>query len=396
MRRRAFLATAGTLLSAGCGALTGGRNGGGSGDRGPEDWGDEDGPDFTARPERTLPEPPGGARNEYQINTEVDSEIRGVGGGDADIRDPFGVDEGRDGGTPTQANQEAAELIGEARNQLDDALAAYRGYAGANASITDVNASHTSFDNLTVEDRVSEAESTLDQAVESATDGQKMNIIGLAHVSVFIRYAARCQKALGDAFEEIEFMSERLYNESLRLVDQGNRQARSAIREARDAYQVIESEVEEDAFGAYGTLSEAIFREKVQQLDSEIAALDESRSGVRDMKDGVSELQAGVPAFLDERYEEAERRFSGASADFAIARTSFRLTSGSREVESKVREIIGVAQTLEQATADLRRAAQAQLNDERLVFYEARRAAQQHIESNEIVRGMRTMNDIVT
>jgi hypothetical protein len=113
------------------------------------------------------------------------------------------------------------------------------------------------------------------------------------------------------------------------------------------------------------------------------------------MKDGVNELQAGVPAFLDERYNEAERRFSGASADFAIARTSFRLTSGSREVESKVREIVGVAQTLEQATSDLRRAAQAQLNDERLVFYEARRAAQQHIESNEIVRDMRTMNDIV-
>ena len=395
MRRRAFLATAGTLLSAGCGALTGGRDGGRGGSSGPEDWGDENGPDFTERPRRTLPEPPGGAQNEYQINTQVDSEIRGVGAGDSDIRDPFQIDgEGSDG-TPTRANQEATELIGEARNQLDDALDAYRGYAGANSSILDVNASHTSFDNLEVEDLVRQAESTLDEAVEPATEGQRMNILGLAHVAVFIRYAARCQKALGDAFAEVEFMSERLYNESLRLVEQGNRQARTAMEDAKDAYEVIDREVEPDAFRAYGTLSESVFEDKVRQLDGEIAALDESRTGLRDMKDGVTELQIGVPAFLDERYEEAERRLSGATADFAIARTSFRLTEGSREVEAKVREIVGVAQTLEQATTDLRRAAEAQLNDERLVFYEARRAAEQHIESNEIVSDMRTMNDII-
>lgn len=363
----------------------------------PEDWGDENGPDFTPYPEKTLPPPPGGYQHDYEINNNVDSKVRDVGGGNGDIRDPFGAGgSGRNDGTPTAANGEAAKLIGKARNKLDAALDAYTEVAGPNSTIMDVNASNTSFQSITVENRVDEAESKLDAAVEPATEGQQMNILGLKHVAVFIRYAARCQKALGDGFEEVSFMAKRLYNESLILVEQGNRQARKALSDARDAFEIIDDEVESEAFRTFGSLTEGAYEDKREQLDSELAALQELRDGIWDMKGGVKELQTAVPAFLDERYQVAERGFAGANADFAIARTSFRLSRGSREVEKKVLEVIGVAQTLEQASKDLRRAAQAQINDERLVFYEARRAAEQHIESNDIVRRMRTMNNLVT
>lgn len=362
----------------------------------PEDWGGDEPLGEPANKERTIPEPPGGYNKDYAINNGVDSKVREVDPGSSEIRDPFSVDEGGDSGTPTQSNPEAAKYIGKARNHLDDALAEYRSYGGRTATIVDVNASNTDFESIRVESKVDKAESTLDKAVEPATEGQKMNILALKHVSVFIRHAARCQKALGDAYEEVSFMADRLYNENLVLVDQGNRQTETALQTAREAYQVIKSEVEPDAFVAYGTLSEGTFEEKRRQLDAEIGALDEARGGVWDMKGGVEELQSAVPAFLDEKYRLAERRFSSANADFAIARTSFSLSRGSREVETKVNEITGVARTLEQATKDLRRAAQAQLNDERLVFYEARRAAQEHVRSNDIVRRMRTMNDLVT
>jgi predicted RNA-binding protein with PIN domain len=362
----------------------------------PEDWGDDEPLGKPANKERTIPEPPGGYNKDYAINNDVDSKVQEVNPGSSKIRDPFGVDEGRPNRTPTQSNPEAAKYIGKARNQLDDALAEYRSYAGRNSTIVEVNAANTDFESIRVESLVDKAESTLDKAVEPATEGQKMNILALKHVSVFVRHAARCQKALGDAYEEVSFMADRLYNENLLLVDQGNRQAESALQKAREAYSVVKSEVEPDAFAAYGTISEGMFEEKRRQLDAEIAALDEARGGLRDMKGGVKQLQTGVPAFLDEKYQLAERRFSSANADFAIARTSFSLTRGSREVEKKVNEITGVARTLEQATKDLRRAARAQLNDERLVFYEARRAAEEHINSNDIVRRMRTMNDIVT
>lgn len=397
MRRRTFLATAGSLLTAGCGALTGGRDGGGSnGPPEPEDWGGSSRLGKPSNKERTIPEPPGGYNKDYAISGEVDSKVRDVNPGRSDIRDPFQVGEDRDNSTPTQSNPEAAKYIGRTRTQLDEALAEYRSYADRNSTILDVNATNTDFESIRVERKVDAAESTLDKAVEPATEGQKMNILALKHVAVFIRHAARAQKALGDAFEQVSFMADRLYNENLLLVDQGSRRAAPKLADARDAYQVIKSEVEGDAFAAYGTISEDMYDDKRQQLDAEIGALDEARDGLRQMKGGVKELQEAVPAFLNEKYQLAERRFSGANADFAIAGTSFSLTRGSREVEGKVNEINAVARTLEMATKDLRRAANAQVNDERLVFYEARRAAQQHIRSNEIVRGMRTMNDLVT
>jgi hypothetical protein len=362
----------------------------------PEDWGDDEPLGEPANKERTIPEPPGGYNRDYSINNDVDSNVQEVNPGSSEIRDPFSVDESRNDGTPTQSNPEAAKYIGKARNQLDDALAEYRSYAGRSSTIVDVNATNTDFESIRVESRVDKAESTLDKAVEPATDGQKMNILALKHVSVFVRHAARCQKALGDAYEKVSFMADRLYNENLLLVDQGNRGAEAALEEARTAYQVIKREVEPDAFAAYGTISEGVYEEKRRQLDGEISALDEARNGVWDMKGGVEQIQRAVPDFLDEKYRAAERGFSSANADFAIARTSFSLARGSREVEAKVNEITGVARTLEQATKDLRRAARAQLNDERLVFYEARRAAQEHVRSNDIVRRMRTMNDLVT
>ena len=43
-----------------------------------------------------------------------------------------------------------------------------------------------------------------------------------------------------------------------------------------------------------------------------------------------------------ERFTVTASDFTGATADFAIARTSFRLSRGSREVQEKVAEIIGV------------------------------------------------------
>lgn len=396
MRRRAFLATAGSLLTAGCGALTGGRGGGGGGQPGPEDWGGSSRLGKPSNKERTIPEPPGGYNKDYAISNEVDSKVRNVNPGRSDIRDPFQVGENRDNSTPTQSNPEAAKYIGKTRTQLDEALAEYRSYAGRNSTILDVNASTTDFESIRVEHKVDAAESTLDKAVDPATEGQKMNILALKHVAVFIRHAARAQKALGDAFEEVSFMADRLYNENLLLVKQGSREAGPAIENAKEAYQVIKSEVEGDAFAAYGTLSEGLFEDKRQQLDAEIGALDEARDGLLQMRGGVKTLKTAVPDFLNEKYGAAARGFSSANADFAIAGTSFAISRGSREVAQKVGEITGVAKTLEMATKDLRRAANAQVNDDRLVFYESRRAAQEHIRSNEIVSRMRTMNDLVT
>jgi hypothetical protein len=350
----------------------------------------------TVNPERSIPDPPGGYNKDYAINGEVDSEVGEIDPGSSEIRDPLGVDEQRENRTKTQANSEASKYIGKARNKLDEALDEYRAAAGRNATILDVNATNTRFEAYPVENKIDEAESTLDKAVEPATDGQKMNILALKHVSVFMRHAARCQKALGDAYEQVSFMADRLYNENLLMVEQGNRRAEPAIESAKEAYQVIDDEVEEDAFVAYGTISEGLFEKKSTQFDAEIVGLDEAREGLSEMRGGIERLQTAVPDFLDERYEQAERGFSSANADFAIAQTTFSISGGSRPVKQKVNEISGVARTLEQATKDLRRAANAQVNDERLVYYESRRAAEQHVNSNEIVRSMRTMNDLVT
>lgn len=391
MRRRDFLATAGTLLSAGCGGLMGGnqqqqRSGG---------------------PKKRMYR--GGVGD---VNRSIDNDVGDINNSDisidADINtssldtnvsiDPtddvdllLGDD---DEGTATPANERTTRLVGEATTKLNEAISIYTSFAGEDAGLMDVSATTTGFRKIEIQSKVREALSRLDDAVSSATEGQLVNIAALEEVGVFLSNAAAAQEALVLAYDRLEFATERFYGESLLLMENATRELRQHKDDAIQAVERIREETEDDSMQVLSTVSPRLYREKERRLGDQAEAFDSFSNGLEEMRTGMEEMQEAVPQYLDEEYDEAENAFLSASASFGIGATSFSLLLGAEPLEPKADEVYGVVSTLEQAADDLHRSANAQVNDNRLIFYEARRAAEAHVDSNEIVRNMRTMNDL--
>jgi hypothetical protein len=311
---------------------------------------------------------------------------------DTDIDSGFGDDEG----TATPANERTTQLVSEATTKLNEAIDIYTSFAGEDAGLMDVDATTTEFRKIEIQSKVREALSTLDDALSSATEGQLANIAALEEVGVFLSNAAAAQEALALAYDRLEFTTERFYGESLILMENANREMRGHASDAFEPVERIRQETDSDSMRVLSTVSPELYRNKRYRLGDQAQAFDSFADGFEEMRTSMEEMQEAVPQYLDEEYDEADNGFLSASAGFGIGATSFTMLLGADPLEEKADEIYGVVSTLEQAADDLHRSANAQVEDNRLIFYEARRAAENHIESNDIVSDMRTMHDIVT
>jgi len=398
MRRRDLLATAGTLLTAGCGSLLGG-NQGGPRQSGPSDELYES--DVVDGIDGEVDTNVGniGANvssvdtniNVTSIDTNVTSNINTSI--DTNIDTSFGND---DSGTATPASEEAEQIVADATAALNEAVSVYTSFGGEDAGLMDVDATTADFQKISVRSNVREALELLDEALDAdPTPGQIVNIAALEQVGVFLSNAAEAQYALVRAYDRLQFASERFYNESLTQMEFANAEMDEYTNEAVDALNRLRRETDQDAMQVLSSVSEEVYRRKEQRLQDQTDAFSDFYGGLRSMRRGLEDMQDGVPAYLAERYEDAANDFLSASASFGIGASSFTLLPGADPLRPKADELFGVATVLEQAAEDLHRSAEAQVEDDRLQFFEARRAAEDHIESNDIVRDMSTMRDII-
>jgi len=399
MRRRELLATAGALLSAGCGALTGGNRGGRGGSHLDSIYDSDigvDGPVTTREdigPDNISVETP------RDINVNVSDEIEAVdvntSNFDTDIDgDIGGFDDEERGQTPTPANERTMRLVTEAVGQLREGLDEYTSFAGRNAGILDVDPTVTSFDRAPVVNTLDGVAGTLEEALQTAEPGQTANIQALRQVYVFVRHAAFVEHALARAYERFDWAMERLYNENTTRAELAVPDIESRVRTAQEHFQVIQQLTQPRAMAAFDYLSESEYEQKVGFFEGETEAFVDFMDAIRDTADGIREMQRGVDLYRDDNYRNAERYLSGARGSFSTAGSSFEFIFGAEPIEPRANRELEIITTLEQAMEDLERAAEAQQADNRSLYFDAHRAAVEHIESNEVVNSMRTLEDI--
>ena len=383
MRRRAFLATAGTVLTAGCGALTGG-NGGEEESNGPG-WHEEGiGVDGTVGEER-IDSPDIGIEGDIS-GPDIDESEIGVNNSEFEERE-IGAHYSDDDGTATPENQKATKHIAEARKKLIEAHDEYTSQAtGRNAQVTGIKPTTESFAWIRVRSAVEDAMDALERGAEYAEGGQALNVIALEHVGYFLLLSAKADGKLVDAYDHFDFAVARLFNESYAQAEIARRRMQTDWQKARDIFRELESKIEPGSMEVFSLLSERQYDRKIRQLDSSIAAFAEFGEALKGMQNGLERAEPGVEAYLGDEYERARDEFMRASAEFSMASTSLTLVPRATGLRSEARDLLASVKTMEQTCGDLRRSSQGKLDGDRLIYFEAERSAKEHIESDDRVK----------
>ncbi len=396
MRRRAFLATTGAVLTAGCGALTGG-NGGGSNSGGHSEHRDDIGvdPSFDENVKIDNPDIRG---NIDDVDANVDGEFSvdiNSSEIDAEIDTNIGANLDDDEGTATPENSKATKHIMKARDKLTTAHQKYASQVPTGNSILDVGPTVGSFSWLGVKRNVKAAMDHLEEGAKYAKGGQANNVLALEHAGYFLLLAAKADSKLVKAFKHFKFSRDRLYNESLVQSEMARRRMDTDWQEARDIYQELDKKIEPEGLNVLSQLDERYYERKNRQLDNGIAAFIEFNDSLKASKRGLERVEPGVDAYLGDEFETAANEFTRAGARFGVAGSTLTTISDDTGLASAARGFRGVIRTMEQATEDLRRSSQGKVDGDRLIYYEAQRSAEEHIESNEIVKEMTSFENIL-
>jgi hypothetical protein len=384
MKRRTFLATAGTLFVAGCG-----------GKKSPA--------------ERRRQKKRGYYQKDMQFKDRTPPEFASSDGEAFEFEDPekkfnestfdFGLsdkfDFGEEDRTPVETNPKATAYLDTVRAELTDAYEMYVSYAGPDADISDVNPTLSSFSGLRIRKKVRGIATPLEKAAQHATEGQMAYVAGLQQVGVFLVQAPWVEQALIDAWDDFTFAVERVYNESLSLANRSVNKAKHNIDTAKDKLRNLEAEVDGQAMVTFPKLSADGFTAKLEQLNAEISFIQDFVQAVDRMRIGMERMASGVSAYIDEDYQSASNPLLRAGNNFSRAERNLDEYGNAGPMKEKAKEVYNVAFTLEQVCEDLGDAARAKAWGNRSNFYENEEDAEEHIRSNDIVTQMRTPYDVI-
>ncbi|MFB6178956.1 MAG: hypothetical protein ABEI77_04450 [Halorientalis sp.] len=313
-----------------------------------------------------------------------------------DIGADIDVSFGNENQTATPSNPKATKHIAAAREKLNDAFNKYTDQTpGRKDVLTGITPSTKSFVWVHIRTDVKAAFTELEKGAKHATKGQATNIVALEHVGYFLLLSAKVDGKLTDAYKHFDFAVERLFNESLVQAELARKKMNDDTEKARQMFKTMRHKIKPRGMGVLAQMSERQYERKVRQLDNDIAAFQQLKSGLSGTQSGLAQLGPGVDAYLSDDFKEARKRFTRASAHFGISTTSYSLVPHSTGLDTRAQDINATVKTMEQATEDLRRSAQGKLDDKRLVYYEARRSAEEHIKSDKRVKNISSFHDIV-
>lgn len=313
---------------------------------------------------------------------------------EADFESRFG-EAGGETRTPIETDPRATELMGKAMKGIQKTYEVYVSHAGSNANLMDVNASTDSFNAPRIRTLAQESRALLEEATEYAPEDQKNIILSLVQVTVFLEDLARVREALLEAEDEFRYAVERLYAESTTRARYTVPKIKEYHLEARSLYRPLKREIDAEAVAVFEPVG-AVYDEKIDQIRDELQALGDFRTGINSAANAIEKFQNGVPEFYDRNYEKALSPLNTAEFRFGSARVDFSNVDESTGMQEKADEVAAVMTALEGGAAGLHRAAEVKVDDEpQPEFFEARRAAERAIDSNDIASDMRTANQIV-
>ncbi|AQL44044.1 hypothetical protein BV210_15635 [Halorientalis sp. IM1011] len=318
-----------------------------------------------------------------------------AGAFEADFESRFGED-GGETQTPIETDPRATELMTESMKKIQKTYEAYVGQVGSDANLMNVNASIESFNAPRIRRLAQEARDPLEEATEYAPEDQKNIILSLVQVTIFLEDLARVREQLNEAHDEFRYAVERLYAENTgQLEYTALPKIKEHYKEGRSLYRPLKNEIDPEAVAVFEPVG-AVYDDKIDQVRAEIWAFQDFHSGIRSAANALEKFEKGVPAFYNRNYEQALSPLNTAEFRFGTAQSDFGGVEDSTGMQEKANEVADVMGALEGAAQALHRAAEVKVEDEaQPQFYEARRAAERAVHSNEIASDMRTASQII-
>lgn len=291
MRRRALLATAGSLVGAGCSGLLS---------------------DTDSTPETATPAP----------TTTTD---RATPTTDPQTTEPTTTDEPTPTPTPTEAERQAAERLAASRQSLAAAREAYLAFADLtddpDATLADVTAA-ADITLSRVTNPVREARETLDTLPDGASETQRQTADRLGAVGTMLDQGVRCQSHTSDATGEFAFIVGRLYGERTGGLGRNVAAIEDASQEAGTYLTTIDAETTADAVAAFDPVDAEAYREKRDQLRREVEGFDTLAEVAERLRDGFNAYSSASSSYTTERYASARDAFETVETELdAVAET---------------------------------------------------------------------------
>lgn len=261
--------------------------------------------------------------------------------------------------TPSTPERRAAERIAAARDHLDEALAAYVGFAeGADATLLSVTAA-TRITTSRVTNPVREAREELDAVPDGASDAQVTIARRLRGVGTFLGGSARCQARLRSAHSAFEYVVGRLYAERTGGVPDNLGTMRENHDAARSHFETVEAESSAEDAAAFEGVDADTYEAKTAQVRREVIAFGSLPDALAASRRAVDAFASGTDAYRNESYRTAEREFTTAAEQYGTAETTLDALEAPEAVASTVRELVADVGVLSAAASDLARSAQA-------------------------------------
>jgi len=341
MRRRTLLATAGTMLFAGCGDIA------------------EEVPVVGGDGTETGTTTTGPTTTETSVPTETETET--LTDTPTETETPTGTETPTETETPTpsQAERTAAEQITTARDFLSDALSAYVGFAeDEESTLLDVDAS-VDVTPSAVTQPVSDARTALDEVPDGANAEQETTVAQLRGVGTVLGQGVRCQADLYDAYEEFLFVVDRIYAESLAGVPDNIGQLRSERDRAQGFFDTLEADSGAADMTAFEDISESTYTDKVEQFRAELDAFSEIADAMTTFRRGMDALEEAISAYREENYRTAREEFPTADSELAAVSDRLLALEAPDSVAEKVSEIVTVTNVLANGSREMARASRA-------------------------------------
>lgn len=371
MRRRSLLATAGLVLFAGCGQGPGTDTTDGeptattTGQQGTSPPDSET--TTTESPTETLSDP---QPTEQTTRTETDTATETETATE----------------TPTQAEREATDQIETARGHLSDALSAYLSFVDVESpTLLDVDASVE----VTVSDvtgPVSEARTALNEVPQGANADQQDIVDKLRGVAAFLDQGIRCQAQLYLAYDEWQFVIERIYNENLAGVGDDIGRMGDRKDNANGFLETLQSDSDSADVAAFDGISGSRYTQKVDQFEAEIDAFTTLVEAMRAFREGMDAFDEATDAYESRDYRDAREEFPTADEEFGVASDTLSSMDPPESLADQVSELTEVTRVLSNGSQDMARASRAGFEGRSGDRNEAFEAAEEDFESNEIVR----------
>lgn len=322
--------------------------------------------------------------NSSQLDSEATFDFGEGGGSDSREKLP----------TPSKSDEQASKYLREAREKLLDAIKIYASFGGVDYDITTVSPATDSFSLSRIQSKIRQTQTPLLKASRSATEGQKVLILALEQVGIFLKHAARSEVALQNALSEYHTAIDYLEDGDTTNVGSATGRLNKQLSKAEEHRDLIKSESDSTSMQIIGPNAQEMYEAKMSQIDTLTGSFTSLVDAIVEIRDGLSELKEGVDLYTNRQYDNAEFQLGLAASSLQIGHSTIQNVRSDGVLQDATISSQQFSNILYRISDDLHQSAKAKLDHDDDAYTKYREQAIEHLKSDDRTRYMQEINRI--